>query len=187
MVPINPCQCQSPAVGTGPDIIPEWKTRPGWLCVAIGRRQEGFQEGMLSGSMPGLQGGAQGGHQAFAERMGCRSGRVPRGKWTEGGSCLLWSCSWQAAPRMRSVHLISRQELARAESLSSENCFHVSCSWHPGDCSVRRGSDPLPALHPEEEKLATCSTADVLKTRMPCAWLERSWRYDHLGAPLATP
>lgn len=34
---------------------------------------------------------------------------------------------------MGSVHIITGQELAHVENLSSENCFHVSCSWNPGD------------------------------------------------------
>lgn len=57
---------------------------------------------------------------------------------------------------MRGVHLISGQELARAECLSSENCFHVSCSWPPGgegggwfDCN---GSDPLALFFTLERK-----------------------------------
>lgn len=34
---------------------------------------------------------------------------------------------------MGSVHIITGQELAHVEGLSSENCFHVSCCWHLGD------------------------------------------------------
>lgn len=67
--------------------------------------------------------------QAFCGLTGCRSVFCPREEVDKGISCLLWSCFWQTAALTGSVHIITDQDLAHVEGLSSENCFHVSCFW----------------------------------------------------------
>lgn len=52
MVPINLCQCWSPAMGILPEISPEWKARFGWLHITIAWRHGDFQKKQLSCSIP---------------------------------------------------------------------------------------------------------------------------------------
>lgn len=97
MVPINLCQWRSSAMGILPEIIPEWKTRFGWLHITLGWRHGNFQEEKLSCSIPSLQGGTWGWNQAFGELMGCRSVPFPVEEVDKGSCCSLWSHPWRAA------------------------------------------------------------------------------------------
>nr|KAF6303957.1 hypothetical protein mMyoMyo1_008940 [Myotis myotis] len=118
--------------------------------------------------------------------MGCRSVPCPAGEVDRGVPACCGHAPGRPPPQMRSVHLISGQELAvlRACLLRTASTFPAPGIWGI-QCSARLRS--LAALHPGEEKLATCSTADILKPGSRVLGWREVGGTDHLGAPLATP
>ena len=140
MVPINLCQCWSPAMGILPEISPEWNKV--WLAPYYHSMEAwGFpvKAAKLFHS-PVCKEEPRAGTKHFVNWWDAGPGLVLWKKWTKA----VLPCCGHAPGRqplhMESVHIITGQALAHIKYLYSENCFHVSCSWHPGDLTFSTAS-----------------------------------------------